>query len=146
MSAAVTEIMVNGPDKVYVERGGKLFLTNARFSSEDHLRRIIERIVTKVGRRIDESSPMVDARLSDGSRVNAIIPPLAVNGCIADDSKVRAGAPDRRQPDLVRNPDPGNGGAVARLRPGPAEHHRLRRYGHRKNDPAQCPVLLPAGR
>ncbi|MCI9871518.1 CpaF family protein [Arthrobacter humicola] len=77
---AVTEIMVNGPDKVYVERGGRLYLTNARFSSEDHLRRIIERIVTKVGRRIDESSPMVDARLSDGSRVNAIIPPLAVNG------------------------------------------------------------------
>jgi pilus assembly protein CpaF len=77
---AVTEIMVNGPDKVYVERGGRLHLTNARFSSEDHLRRIIERIVTKVGRRIDESSPMVDARLSDGSRVNAIIPPLAVNG------------------------------------------------------------------
>ncbi|WP_441407942.1 CpaF family protein [Arthrobacter sp. 2MCAF15] len=78
--AAVTEVMVNGPDKVYVERDGKLSLTNARFSSEEHLRRIIERIVTKVGRRIDESSPMVDARLSDGSRVNAIIPPLAVNG------------------------------------------------------------------
>jgi pilus assembly protein CpaF len=78
--AAVTEVMVNGPDKVYVERGGKLFLTNARFSSEDHLRRIIERIVTKVGRRIDESSPMVDARLADGSRVNAVIPPLAVSG------------------------------------------------------------------
>lgn len=78
--AAVTEVMVNGPDKVYVERDGKLFLTTARFSSEEHLRRIIERIVTKVGRRIDESSPMVDARLTDGSRVNAIIPPLAVNG------------------------------------------------------------------
>ncbi|WP_426938697.1 CpaF family protein [Pseudarthrobacter sp. S3] len=78
--AAVTEVMVNGPDKVYVERGGRLFLTNARFSSEEHLRRIIERIVSKVGRRIDESSPMVDARLSDGSRVNAIIAPLAVSG------------------------------------------------------------------
>ncbi|WP_426990060.1 CpaF family protein [Pseudarthrobacter sp. Y6] len=78
--AAVTEVMVNGPDKVYVERGGRLSLTNARFSSEEHLRRIIERIVTKVGRRIDESSPMVDARLSDGSRVNAIIAPLAVSG------------------------------------------------------------------
>lgn len=77
---AVTEIMVNGPDKIYVERAGRLTLTNARFSSEEHLRRIIERIVTKVGRRIDESSPMVDARLSDGSRVNAIIPPLAVSG------------------------------------------------------------------
>lgn len=77
---AVTEIMVNGPDKIYVERAGRLTLTNARFGSEEHLRRIIERIVTKVGRRIDESSPMVDARLADGSRVNAIIAPLAVSG------------------------------------------------------------------
>jgi pilus assembly protein CpaF len=76
----VTEIMVNGPSKVYVETRGKLFLTGAKFNSEEHLRRIIERIVTKVGRRIDESSPLVDARLSDGSRVNAIIPPLAVSG------------------------------------------------------------------
>lgn len=77
---AVTEIMVNGPDRVYVERGGKLYLTGAKFSDEEHLRRIIERVVTKVGRRIDESSPLVDARLADGSRVNAIIPPLAVGG------------------------------------------------------------------
>ncbi|UYY83728.1 CpaF family protein (plasmid) [Arthrobacter sp. YA7-1] len=77
---SVTEIMVNGPDKIYVERAGKLHLTGGKFSDEEHLRRIIERIVTKVGRRIDESSPLVDARLSDGSRVNAIIPPLAVNG------------------------------------------------------------------
>lgn len=76
----ITEIMVNGPDKVYVERNGKLTLTGARFNGEEHLRKIIERIVTKVGRRIDESSPLVDARLSDGSRVNAIIPPLAVSG------------------------------------------------------------------
>lgn len=78
--AEITEIMVNGPDKVYVERNGKLTLTGARFNGEEHLRKIIERIVTKVGRRIDESSPLVDARLSDGSRVNAIIPPLAVSG------------------------------------------------------------------
>lgn len=77
---AVSEVMVNGPDKIYVERNGKLFLTGSQFTSEEHLRRIIERIVTKVGRRIDESSPLVDARLTDGSRVNAIIPPLAVNG------------------------------------------------------------------
>ncbi len=74
--AEVTEIMVNGPDKVYVERNGKLTLTGARFSGEEQLRKVIERIVTKVGRRIDESSPLVDARLTDGSRVNAIIPPL----------------------------------------------------------------------
>jgi pilus assembly protein CpaF len=76
----VTEIMVNGPDRIYAEYRGKLTLTGVRFSSEDHLRRVIERIVSKVGRRIDESSPLVDARLSDGSRVNAIIPPLAVHG------------------------------------------------------------------
>lgn len=76
----VTEIMVNKPDQIYIERGGQLTLTGSRFATEDHLRRVIERIVSRVGRRIDESSPMVDARLEDGSRVNAIIPPLAVSG------------------------------------------------------------------
>lgn len=75
---AVTEIMVNRMDQIYVERKGKLTLTESRFSSEEHLRKVIERIVSKVGRRIDESSPLVDARLEDGSRVNAVIPPLAV--------------------------------------------------------------------
>jgi pilus assembly protein CpaF len=77
---SVTEIMVNRFDQIYVERSGRLTLTGTRFSSDDHLRTVIERIVSKVGRRIDESSPLVDARLEDGSRVNAIIPPLAVNG------------------------------------------------------------------
>jgi len=76
----VTEIMVNGPDLIYVEKSGKLTRANARFASEEHLRRIIERIVSRVGRRIDESSPLVDARLPDGSRVNAIIAPLAFSG------------------------------------------------------------------
>ncbi len=76
----VTEVMVNGPDHIYIEQGGKLRRAESRFDSEDHLRRVIDRIVTKVGRRIDESSPLVDARLMDGSRVNAVIPPLAFNG------------------------------------------------------------------
>jgi pilus assembly protein CpaF len=76
----VSEIMVNGPEMVYVEQGGKLVLTGSRFTSEEHLRRVIDRIVSRVGRRIDESSPLVDARLADGSRVNAIIPPLAFSG------------------------------------------------------------------
>ena len=76
----VTEVMANGTDSIYVERAGKLERTEARFLSDDHLRRVVERIVSQVGRRIDESSPMVDARLPDGSRVNAIIPPLAVHG------------------------------------------------------------------
>lgn len=77
---SVTEIMVNRFDQIYIERHGHLTLTGSRFSSDDHLRTVIERIVSRVGRRIDESSPLVDARLEDGSRVNAIIPPLAVNG------------------------------------------------------------------
>ncbi|MUU72718.1 CpaF family protein [Pseudarthrobacter sp. GA104] len=77
---SITEVMVNRFDQVYVERQGHLFLTDTKFTSDDALRRVIERIVSKVGRRIDESSPLVDARLADGSRVNAIIPPLAVNG------------------------------------------------------------------
>jgi pilus assembly protein CpaF len=77
---AVSEIMVQGTTPIFVERAGKLTRTKDRFYSNDQLRRVIERIVSNVGRRIDESSPMVDARLADGSRVNAVIPPLAVDG------------------------------------------------------------------
>lgn len=77
---SVTEIMVNGHDMIYVERDGRIGLSGLSFASEEHLRRAIERIVSKVGRRIDETSPMVDARLLDGSRVNAVVPPLAVKG------------------------------------------------------------------
>jgi len=76
----VTEVMVNGPDRIYIERDGKLTLSNARFFDDAHLRRTIEKIVAKVGRRIDESSPTVDARLADGSRVNAVIPPISIDG------------------------------------------------------------------
>ncbi len=76
----VTEIMVNGPKQVYVERMGKLTLTDVQFRDDAHVMHIIERIVSPLGRRIDESSPLVDARLPDGSRVNAIIPPLALKG------------------------------------------------------------------
>ncbi len=76
----VTEIMVNGPNLVYVERNGKLQETDIRFRDNEDLMRIIDRIVAPLGRRVDESSPMVDARLPDGSRVNIIIPPLALNG------------------------------------------------------------------
>ncbi|TMK83181.1 MAG: CpaF family protein, partial [Actinobacteria bacterium] len=76
----VTEVMVNGPNRVYVERGGKITLTGSSFVDEGHLKRIIEKIVAQVGRRVDEATPMVDARLPDGSRVNAIISPLAIGG------------------------------------------------------------------
>jgi len=77
---SVTEIMVNGPFDVWVERQGRLFETTVRFNDDSHLRRIINKMVAQVGRRIDESSPMVDARLPDGSRVNAVIPPLSLSG------------------------------------------------------------------
>jgi pilus assembly protein CpaF len=77
---SITEIMVNGPYDVWVERQGRLYETTVRFTDELHLRRIINKMVAQVGRRIDESSPMVDARLPDGSRVNAIIPPLSLSG------------------------------------------------------------------
>ena len=76
----VTDIMANSKDQIYVEKNGRLLLTNKRFISDEKMRSIIERIIAPLGRRIDESTPMVDARLPDGSRVNAIIPPLALNG------------------------------------------------------------------
>ena len=76
----ISDILVNGANDVYIERGGKLYRTEVRFNNDRHLLNIIDRIVSAVGRRVDESSPMVDARLADGSRVNAIIPPLALDG------------------------------------------------------------------
>src|SRR5437588_909394 len=76
----ISDILVNGPHKIYVERRGKMEKTDVKFRDNDHLLQIIDRIVSKVGRRVDETSPMVDARLPDGSRVNAIIPPLALAG------------------------------------------------------------------
>lgn len=77
---SITEIMVNGPKNIYVERGGKIFRVPMSFENNDHVMRIIERIVSPLGRRIDESSPYVDARLQDGSRVNAVIPPISLIG------------------------------------------------------------------
>ncbi|HEY9565480.1 MAG TPA: CpaF family protein [Nocardioides sp.] len=76
----ITEVMVNGPDSIFVERHGRIEHVNARFTDEVHLRRTIDKIVSRIGRRVDESSPLVDARLPDGSRVNAVIPPLAIDG------------------------------------------------------------------
>ena len=78
--SSVSEVMVNGPDSIYIERSGHLIKTETRFRNAEHLMHIIDRIVSAVGRRVDESSPMVDARLLDGSRVNVIIPPLSLIG------------------------------------------------------------------
>ena len=95
----ISDILVNSPKKVYIERGGKLEPTGIEFKDDEHLMRVIERIVSTVGRRIDESSPMVDARLSDGSRVNAIIPPLSLDGPVL--SIRRFGAEPLRMASLI---------------------------------------------
>jgi pilus assembly protein CpaF len=96
----VTEVMVNGPYDIWVERAGRLEQTSIRFTDDSHLRRIINKMVAQVGRRIDESSPMVDARLPDGSRVNAVIPPLSLSGPIVT---IRKFSKRRLEPsDLVR--------------------------------------------
>src|SRR5947209_9663302 len=90
----ICDILINSPSQIYVERGGRLEKTEVTFKDNEHLMRVIERIVSSVGRRIDESSPMVDARLKDGSRVNAIIPPLALDGPVMS---IRRFGSDQRQ-------------------------------------------------
>ena len=97
----VTDILINGPKTIYVERHGRLELTGVKFANDDHLLKIVQRIVSAVGRRIDETSPMCDARLSDGSRVNAIIRPLAIDGTLV--SIRRFGAEPLRAKDLMTN-------------------------------------------
>ena len=85
----ISDILINGPHNIYVERRGKMEKTNVQFRDDAHLIQIIDRIVSKVGRRVDEVCPMVDARLTDGSRVNAIIPPLALDGASVSIQPVR---------------------------------------------------------
>src|SRR5437868_3267615 len=97
----ISDILVNSHDTIYIERRGKIEATNVRFKDDEHLMRVIERIVSSVGRRIDESSPMVDARLQDGSRVNAIIPPLSIDGPVL--SIRRFGSDPLRMTSLIEN-------------------------------------------
>src|ERR1700757_4409238 len=97
----ISDILVTTPKLVYIERGGKLFRTSVEFKDNAHLLRIIEKVVSRVGRRVDESSPLVDARLPDGSRVNAAIPPVAVDGPLL--SIRRFGRVPLRPADLVKN-------------------------------------------
>jgi pilus assembly protein CpaF len=113
----VSDILVTTPHLVYVERGGKLYRTPVEFKDDAHLLRIIEKVVSRVGRRVDESSPLVDARLPDGSRVNAAIPPVAVDGPLLS---------IRRFGRTAMHARPAEG-----LRQGPAEHPDLRRNGLR---------------
>ena len=128
---SVTEVMVNAYDRIYVERAGKLERTPAAFVDNAHLLRIIDKIVSQVGRRVDESSPMVDARLPDGSRVNAIIPPLALRGPTLT---VRKFARDPyTMNDLIGfgTVTPQVGAVPVGMCAGQAQRAHLRRYRHR---------------
>ena len=138
---SVSEVMVNGLDGVFVEREGQLIETDAQFFSEQHVLRVIDRIVAPLGRRIDEASPMVDARLPDGSRVNAVIAPLAIDGpqltirkftqrVLSLDDLVRLGTLTDQ---VARVP--------VRVRQGSHEHPHQRRDRQRQDDAAQRAVV-----
>ena len=138
----VTEVMVNNWDTIYVERSGKLFWTGTKFHDEGQLRRTIDKIVAKVGRRVDEASPMVDARLPDGSRVNAIIPPARDRRSHAHDPEVRRRPLPGGRPGGVRH-DELVGLEVPRvLRPRPHQRDGRRRNRRREDDDAERAVVL----
>ena len=119
---SISEVMVNGPNRIYVERDGLLSAVPARFISAESLMRVIERIVAPLGRRIDEGVPMVDGRLPDGSRVNAIIPPLRRPALLHGEARGHRRA-DRR-----------DGRVSESLRPVSEEHHRLGWHRHGQDD------------
>lgn len=131
--STVSEIMVNGPNQIYVERKGKLVLSDVKFQDEEHVRRIIDRIVTPLGRRIDDSNPMVDARLKDGSRVNAIIPPLALCGSTITIRKF-SDTPLTIESDEVRIVITGNGRLSGGRCQRKIKYISIGRYRFRKNN------------
>ncbi len=138
--------MVNGPDVVWVERAGRLEPAGVRFASEAELRHAIEWILAPLGRRVDEAVPLCDARLPDGSRVNVVIPPLALDGAVLTIRRFR-----RRgftPEDLVANGtwDATRAGAARRRRPSPAQPARERGHGLGQDDDAQRAVVLHPGR
>ena len=127
----ISDILINGPKNIYVERGGKMEKTNVEFRDNNHLLQIIDRIVVKVGRRVDETCPMVDARLEDGSRVNAIIPPLALDGAAVSIRRFGQQSAEAGRPAELQSLHAGNGDVARRLHQGSAEHDHLRRYRFR---------------
>ena len=134
----ITDILVNGPKVTYVERGGRLERTDVSFIDERHLRQIVQRIAGRVGRRVDELTPMVDARLADGSRVNAVIPPIALDGTLLSIRRfgvkpLLAVGPGRQEGDHA-----GDDRFPVGVREGSSQHGDLRGHGQRQDDAAQC--------
>ena len=138
----ISDILINGPKNIFVERGGKMERTDVVFRDNDHLMQIIDRIVSKVGRRVDEICPMVDARLQDGSRVNAIIPPLALDG--ASVSIRRFGSNPLKLEDLLNFKAfyPRDGYVARRGHQGQAQYYHLWRNRLRQDNAAQHTVEL----
>ena len=127
----ITEVMVNGPDHIYIERAGKIIRVDSFFLNEEHVLRIIDRIITPLGRRIDETSPRVDARLPDGSRVNAIIAPLSLIGPVITVRKFSRTPYTVDEPDPLRHRDARDVRVPARVHRGAPERLRLGRHGLR---------------
>ena len=142
----IADIMVNGPTRCFIEVGGKIQLTNVRFRDAAQLMNICQRIVSQVGRRVDEASPICDARLMDGSRVNVIAPPLAIDGAALTIRKFKKDKLTLDQltrfgsisPDRSRNPQD--------HRPRPLQRHHFRRHGLGQDDAAQLPDPLHRSR
>ena len=147
LDESITEIMVNGPRHLYIERGGKISRVDSYFLNDEHVLRIIDRIITPLGRRIDASSPRVDARLPDGSRVNAVIEPLSLVGPVITVRKFPA--KPITVDDLIRfgTATPEMFEFLRVLRRGTSQRLRLRRHRLREDHDPQRPVVVhPRGR
>ena len=142
---SVSDILVNTYKSVYVERGGKLEKHPTTFQDDRHLLRVIDRIVSGVGRRVDDSSPMVDARLPDGSRVNAIIPPLAVDGPLLSIRRFPGRTAEGRGPRYPAFDDEADARVPRALRQVEAEHADQRRHRRRQDDAAERALELHLG-
>ena len=144
---SISDILVTTPSMVYVEQDGKLHRTPVQFKDNAHLLRIIEKVVAQVGRRVDESTPLVDARLPDGSRVNAAIPPVAVDGPLLSIRRFGRHALQPRRSGAHPDHDRGHAPDAGILREGPAEHPDQRRHGLRQDHAAERALqLYPRGR
>ena len=135
----ITDIMVNGSNPIFIEIHGKVQQTDIRFRDNTQLLNVCQRIVSQVGRRVDKSSPICDARLPDGSRVNVIAPPLAIDGAIAHHPQVQARQAHARPAHRVRRDLAGGRADPEDHRHGPLQHRDLGRHGLRQDDAAQLP-------
>ena len=142
----IADIMINGPKKIFVEKEGRIQRSEVVFRDNEHLLQIIDRIVSRVGRRVDETSPMVDARLPNGSRFNAIIPPLALDGAAVTIRMFGSKPLDQGRPAPLQGVHARDARTDGRGDEGPAQRHHLGRHRLGQDDPAQHPLQLHPAR